>query len=87
MFDVFNSWYIKYILLIFLLFLSALQRYQIVTGLVVPTDEECDFQSDSEKEIELSVSIFSVSMLKESQEFLVFDSRGNYMAFVFSYFL
>lgn len=44
----------------------SFQRRQIVNGIVIPTDEECDYPSDSEKEVELSVSLPFLFMVFEA---------------------
>lgn len=43
------------------------KRRQIVSGIVIPTDEECDFQSDSEKEIEISNEIQKVKLEDDAE--------------------
>ncbi|XP_054710477.1 nucleosome assembly protein 1-like 1 isoform X2 [Uloborus diversus] len=44
------------------------KRAAIVNGSVVPTDEECDFQSDSEKELELSNEIQKVKVEDDTDQ-------------------
>lgn len=52
-------------------FLCALQRRDIVTGMVEPTDEECEWTSDREEEDALAVSaglMFSLSKWVTNQD-------------------
>lgn len=42
--------------LCFYVYICVLQRREIVTGTVEPTDEECEWTSDREEEEELAVS-------------------------------
>ncbi|KFM57101.1 Nucleosome assembly protein 1-like 4, partial [Stegodyphus mimosarum] len=43
------------------------KRSAIVTGAIIPTDEDCDFQSDSEKEAELSNEIQKVKVEDDTE--------------------
>jgi len=52
------------------------KRCEIVNGTVYPTDEECDYQSDSEKENELSNEVQKVKLEDEEMKEPEIDIKG-----------
>ena len=51
------------------------KRCQIISGVTIPTDEECDYQSDSEKEAELSIDVQKVKL--EDEEMKTDEADGD----------